>query len=212
MPNGRGMTETQASEGEAHRKPGPPTVVAGLILFTSVRIGYVLDVVLIGLGVGTVIDMAISPRLLAPEDSLLVTSAMLPMIVSLGVMAALTLTDIFVAAFVREHPRFDLRHHIRRPLRFQMRLAYHGYLIFAGAGICVWTQIFLWRGHWVVWTFGVALALAGNFVSQACRFAIMMAGKGNAPPKKREPVGPVEIALIVAGILLGIYGLVQRFH
>jgi hypothetical protein len=201
------MTHVQTSEGEAGGKPNPLLMILALM-----RIGYVFDVVLIGTAVGTAIDLAIAPRLLAPENSPIVTNAMLPMIVSLGVMVALTVAYVLLASAMREHPRFDPRRHVRRPLHFQLRLAYHGYLIFAGVGICLWTQIFLWRGHWVIWTFGVALTFVGNLVSQACRYVIMTDGNAVLAEKerKKEPVDPIKIALIVAGLLMAIIGLLRK--
>jgi hypothetical protein len=203
------MTATIEDE-EKERKPTPEEAFR----FLTGRASYAFDVVLMGLAVGTLIDLAISPQLLAPPESVIVTNAMLPMIVALGTMGAITIGYLAVAALMIEHRRLDIRHHIRRPVHFHLRLAYHAYLIFAGAGICIWTQVALWRGHWVTWTFGVVLALVGNLVSQACRYGIRTDGKlkKKHPEEERETEWAVSRLLIAAGIALGIVGIVNALR
>jgi hypothetical protein len=67
-----------------------------------------------------------------------------------------------------------------------LRLAYHDYLIFAGAAICNWTQVYFWHGQEIIWLVGAILALAGNVVSQACRYAIIMERKRSDHAKRHR--------------------------
>lgn len=189
--------------------------VFGVALLGLFRLGSAIDVVLIGTALGTLLDFQLAPRLLWGPESSIATNALLPMFIAVGFMLFLAVTDLTITTFLNDHVahyvKWEVRPHVRRVLLLLLRLAYHGYLICAGAAIGLWTHLYLWHGHQGIWVFGLFGVLVANGVSESARIIFQADGKRKGHREQRK-ASWIEIGLIVAGIGLGIIGLVQHLN
>jgi hypothetical protein len=182
------------------------------------RLGSAIDVVLIGTALGTVLDFKMGSHPLWGVDSEVVTNALLPMFASVGFMAALALSDLFITVFlndhVAQHVKFEVRPDIRRVLLLLLRLAYHAFLICAGAAIALWTQVYFWHGHRWIWAFGLLAVFAANGFSEVARKVFQLDGRRRVPREVHKwslhEIG--LIFLIAAGIIVSIVRILSSQH
>jgi hypothetical protein len=172
------------------------------------------EAILIGIGLGTVIDARLSPQFMWPPDSTMVTNALLPMFGAVGLMLLLALGDGVITLYLRENVshliKFEIRRYVRPALLKLLRLGYYAFLACACAAVALWTHVYLWHGHVWPWLFSLLAVFIANGGTVAAKAIFLLDAQRTKPRKKLEWTG-IEIVLIAMGAVLAILSAANRF-